>query len=85
VNVTVVTAEHQNVLTVPREALHQEDGKTYVYQIQDDTLQRRDVQVAISNLTQVEIANGLGENAQVALVPTNGKPLKNGLAVRVVH
>jgi HlyD family secretion protein len=85
VNVTVVTAEHQNVLTVPREALHQEDGKTYVYQIQDDTLQRRDVQVAISNLTQVEIANGLSENAQVALVPTNGKPLKNGLAVRVVH
>jgi HlyD family secretion protein len=85
VGVTVVTAEHQNVLTVPREALHQEDSQTYVYEISGDTLQRRDVQVAISNLTRVEITAGLKENDQVALVPINGKPLRNGLEVRVVH
>jgi HlyD family secretion protein len=85
VGVTVVTTEHQNVLTVPREALHQEDSQTYVYEIQGDTLQRRDVQISISNLTQVEVTGGLKENAQVALAPLNTKPLKNGLAVRVVH
>jgi HlyD family secretion protein len=85
VGVTVVTTEHQNVLTVPREALHQEDNQTYVYEIQGDTLQRRDVQISISNLTQVEVTGGLKENAQVALAPLNTKPLKNGLAVRVVH
>ena len=85
VGVTIVTAEHQNVLTVPREAVHQEDSKTYVYQIENDELRRRDVQTSISNLTQVEVTAGLSDNAVVALSPLNGKPLRNGLAVRVVH
>jgi len=85
VDVTVVTAEHQNVLTVPREAVHQEDSQTYVYEIQGDTLQRRDVQIAISNLTRVEVTSGIEENAQVALASINARPLRNGLAVRVVH
>jgi HlyD family secretion protein len=85
VNVSVVTAEHKNVLTVPREAVHLEDSTTYVYQIQGDTLQRRDVQTSISNLTQVEVTAGLNENALVALTSTNAKPLRNGLPVRVVH
>jgi HlyD family secretion protein len=85
VGVTIVTAEHQNVLTVPREALHQEDSTKYVYQIVDNELHRRDVSISISNLTQVEVTGGIPENAQVALSPLNPKPLHDGLAVRVVH
>jgi HlyD family secretion protein len=85
VGVTIVTAEHQNVLTVPREALHQEDGTKYVYQIVDNELHRRDVSISISNLTQVEVSGGIPENAVVALSPLNTKPLHDGLAVRVVH
>ncbi len=46
VGVTVITAEHHNALAVPREALHQEDGKTYVYEIVDNELHRRDVQTS---------------------------------------
>jgi HlyD family secretion protein len=85
VGVTIVTAEHKNVLAVPREAIHQEDSTKYVYQIVDNELHRRDVQIAISNLTQVEITSGLSENALVALAPLNTKPLHDGLAVRVVR
>jgi HlyD family secretion protein len=85
VGVTIVTAEHRDVLTVPREAVHQEDSKAYVYQIVNNELQRRYVQTSISNLTQVEVAVGLAENALVALGPGNSKPLRNGLAVKVVH
>jgi HlyD family secretion protein len=85
VGVTIVTAQHQNVLTVPREALHQEDGTKYVYQIVNNELHRRDVSISISNLTQVEVTGGIPENAQVALSPLNTKPLHDGLAVRVVH
>ena len=85
VGVTIITAEHRDVLTVPREAVHQEDHTTYVYEIVNDELHRRDVQTAISNLTQVEVTRGLSENALVALAPLNSKPLHNGLAVRVVH
>jgi len=84
VGVTIITGEHPNVLTVPREAIHQEDSKTYVYQIVNDELQRRYVQIAISNLTHVEVTSGLQENAIVALSPLNSKPLHDGLAVKVV-
>jgi HlyD family secretion protein len=86
VGVTIVTAEHRNVLTVPREALHQEDSKKYVYQIVNNELHRRDVDISISNLTQVEVTGGIPENALVALSPLiNTKPLHDGLAVKVVH
>jgi len=85
VDVTIVAGEHQNVLTVPREAVHQEDSKTYVYEIVNDELQRRYVQTSISNLTQVEVTGGLAENSQVALAPVNSKPLHDGLAVKVVR
>jgi HlyD family secretion protein len=86
VGVTIITAEHRNVLTVPREAIHQDDnGKAYVYQIVNNELQRRFVQTSISNLTKVEVTGGLPENAVIALGPTNSKPLRNGLAVKVVR
>lgn len=86
VGVTIITAEHHNVLTVPREALHQEDSTKYVYQIVNNELHRRDVSISISNLTQVEVTGGIPENALVALSPlVNTKPLHDGLAVKVVH
>jgi HlyD family secretion protein len=85
VGVTIVTGEHQNVLSVPREAVHEEDGSTYVYRITDNELHRRDVQTSVSNLTQVEVIGGLEENALVALAPLNTKPLHDGLAVKVVR
>jgi HlyD family secretion protein len=86
VGVTIITAEHQNVLTVPREALHEEDSTKYVYQIINNELHRRDVSISISNLTQVEVTGGIPENALVALSPLiSTKPLHDGLAVKVVH
>jgi HlyD family secretion protein len=85
VGVTIITAEHRDVLIVGREAVHQEDNKSFVYQIVNNELQRRYVQTSISNLTQVEVTGGLQENALVALGPANSKPLRNGLAVKVVH
>ncbi|HWY53648.1 MAG TPA: efflux RND transporter periplasmic adaptor subunit [Terriglobales bacterium] len=87
VGVTIITAEHRDVLTVPREAVRQEDSKVYVYQIVNNELQRHYVQTSISNLTQVEVTAGLPENAFVALGPinSNSKPLRNGVAVKVVH
>ncbi|HXW93810.1 MAG TPA: efflux RND transporter periplasmic adaptor subunit [Terriglobales bacterium] len=85
VGVTIVTGERQGVLVVPREAVHQEEGSTYVYQIMDNELHRRDVRTAISNLTEVEVISGLEENALVALAPLNTKPLHDGLSVKVVR
>jgi HlyD family secretion protein len=85
VGVTIVTTEHQNALTVPREAVRLDDGKTFVYQIVNDALQRRDIQTSISNLTQVEVTGGVTEKALLALTSTNSKPLHEGVAVKVVR
>jgi HlyD family secretion protein len=85
VGVTIVTAEHRDALTVPREAVRLDDGKTFVYQIVNDELQRRDIQTSISNLTQVEITGGVTEKALLALAATNSKPLSQGQAVKVVR
>ena len=85
VGVTIVTTEDPNALAVPREAVRQEDGKTYVYQVVGDTLQRRDVQTSIANLTQVEVTSGISEDAIVAIASTNSKPLRPGVTVKAVH
>jgi len=85
VGVTIVTAEHSNALTVPREAIHQGDAKAYVFQVVNDELQRHEVETSIFNLTEVEVVNGIQEHAVVALNSINSKPLHNGLAVKVVR
>lgn len=85
VGVTVVTAEHDNALTIPREALRQDDSAPYVYQVVNDTLRKQTVQTAISNLTSVEITGGIPERAQVAIGSVNGKALHEGMAVRVTR
>lgn len=85
VGVTIVTAEHNNVLTVPREALRQEDSSAYVFRVVDNELRRQNVQTSIANLTSVEIASGIPENALVAIGSTNAKPLRDRLPVKVIH
>ena len=85
VNLTVMTARHDNVLTVSREAMHQEDSKHFVYEISDDVLKRQEVQTSISNLTRIEVTGGLQQGARVALSSENGVPLHSGLRVEVVQ
>jgi len=85
VGITIVSGEHHGVLTVPREAIRLDNNKTYVFEIKNDELVRRDVQTSIANLTSVEITGGLADNALVALNSTNSKPLKNGIPVKVVQ
>src|SRR5215813_10720189 len=46
VGVTIVTTEHQNVPTVPREALRQDDSGPYVYQVVNNALRRQNVQTS---------------------------------------
>lgn len=85
VTVTVVTAQHDNVMVLPREAMRQDDGVRYVYVIQNGTLSRHNVQTGLSNLTQYELTEGLDPGSRVALGSTNNKPLHNGLKVQVVE
>jgi HlyD family secretion protein len=82
--VTVVTQEVRNALTVPREALHIEGGRDYVYVVTGDTLRRALVSVGALNLTSVQILSGLKEHTVVALGTTNGAPISEGVPIRIV-
>ena len=84
VGVTIVAAEQDNVLTLQRDALHNDDGKAYVYQIVDGHLKRQPVEISLQNLTRVEITKGLPEGASVALPADESKPLVDGAAVKLV-
>jgi len=85
VGISIIAVEHQNVLTIPREALRQDDSVPYVYRIVNGELHRENIQTSISNLTSVEVTYGLPDNAQVAVASTNNKPLRDHLSVKVVH
>jgi HlyD family secretion protein len=84
VGVTVITAEHSGVLTMPRDALRIDDAKPYVYEVVDGHLRRREVEISLQNLTRVEITGGLSENAVVVLTADGSKPLSDGASARVV-
>lgn len=85
VGVTIVTSEHNSVLTVPREAIRQDDDKPYVFEVVNGQLKRQDIQISIANLTQVEVTEGVQEGTRVALAAVNSKPLKTGLSVKVAQ
>ncbi len=85
VGVTIVIAQLDNVLTLERDALRADDGKPYVYRIVNDHLKRQPVEIALQNLTQVQITEGLAQGAEVALPAEENKPLFDGAAVKVVR
>jgi HlyD family secretion protein len=85
VGVAIVSVEHADALTIPREALREDDSAPYVYQVVNNEVRRQNVQTSISNLTKVEITGGISEHDLVAIGSTNSKPLRDHLPVRVAH
>jgi HlyD family secretion protein len=82
VAVAIIQARHENVLTVPREAVRQDSDGKYVYQIVDGKLRRKNIQTSISNLTRVEITGGIPDDAVLALGAVNMQPLRDGTPVK---
>ena len=82
--VTIVAAEHDNVLTLQRDAMHIDDSAPYVFKIVDNHIKHQDIQFSLQNLTRVEITSGLSEGDLVALPAEEVKPLSDGASVKVV-
>jgi HlyD family secretion protein len=83
VGVTIVVAEHSDVLTLERDALRIDEAKPYVYRIVGNRLKHQTIEFSLQNLTRVEITSGLSAGDAVAL-PAEDKPLIDGAAVKVV-
>jgi HlyD family secretion protein len=85
VRVTVTVASESNVLIVPRDSLHIEQGKPYVYRLEGDSLHRVAIVMGKSNYTDMQVVSGLKVGDTVALGTTNGAPLSTGIPVKVVQ
>jgi HlyD family secretion protein len=85
VGVTIVVAEHNDVLTLQRDAIRIDDSKPYVFRIEGDRVQRQDIQYSLQNLTRVEITSGLSQGDQVALSAEESKPLYDDALIKIVH
>jgi HlyD family secretion protein len=83
VGVTIVIVEHNDVLTLQRDALRVDESKPYVYRIVGNHLKRQTIEFSLQNLTRVEITSGLSLGDQVAL-PAEDKAMLDGGAVKVV-
>jgi len=82
VAVSLIQDRHDNVLTVPREAVRQDSEGKYVFLVMNGKLVRRNVKTSISNLTRVEIISGIPEDAVLALGAVNMQPLRAGMPVK---
>jgi HlyD family secretion protein len=85
VTVTVTTSSEPNTIAVPREALHSEDGKPYVFKVVNGQLVRTAVTIGTPNLNLAPILTGLQEGDYVATGTTNGLPLQDGVPIKVVR
>jgi HlyD family secretion protein len=85
VTVTVTTSSEANALAIPREALHTENGRPYVYKVEGNYLRKTWVTRGNLNLTQVAILSGLEDGESVAVGTTNGQPLQEGVLIKVMQ
>lgn len=85
VTVTDTTSSIPNALLIPREALHSQGGKTFVYRVVNNALVRTPVVTGTATLTQAEIISGLQEGDWVATGTINGQPLEQGVPIRIVR
>jgi HlyD family secretion protein len=85
ISVAVVSARQQNALTVPREAVHQDAGGKFVFQVVNGELQRRNVQTSVANLTRIQVTSGLTDDAVLALGAINMQSLREGMPVKIAN
>ena len=70
---------HANALTIPRPALLEEAGVFYVFVLQGNTVQQREVKAGILRDDRVEILSGVSENE--AVVIEKAYSLEDGMEV----
>jgi HlyD family secretion protein len=82
VTLQVTTANMPDTLNMPREALHEQNGKYFAFKVVDGQLVRTPIVIGTPNLTQVPIVSGLEEGDIVATGTTNGQPLQQGIPIK---
>ena len=82
----VTELERDNVLSIPREALHTEGTHNFVFRVIKGKLAQTPVEVGVVTTTSVEILSGIREGDVVALgTSLSGTDLSNGQPVKTVQ
>jgi len=66
-DVAILIKDKTDVLTIPIEAINDDNGQIYVWLKINDKIERRDVKTGIETDTKVEILEGLNQNDQVVI------------------
>ena len=82
VTLTVTTSSQPDTLSMPREALHEQNGKYFAFKVESGELVRVPITIGSPNLTQVPILSGLADGDVVAIGTTNGQPLQEGVPIK---
>jgi HlyD family secretion protein len=85
VSTTIIASSKQDALTVPREAVHEDGGHSYVYVLDGDHLHRRELKLGISNLTRVEILSGVSDSDLIAVQSFSPLPMSDGVPVKIAE
>lgn len=85
VNATIVAAARPNVITVPRQAVQDENGRRYLYVLTGKHLRRQEVKTGIANLTRVEIVTGISATDTIAVQSFSPSPMSDGVEVKIVE
>ena len=81
--VTLLLAEREDVVLVPRDALRPDGAETTVFVVRDGTAHRQPVSTGLMNDTLAEIVDGLAEGDEVVLSGHNS--LRDQVPVNVVQ
>jgi HlyD family secretion protein len=87
VSVRINSKEHNNVLVVPRGTVATENGKRYVFVVKNGVgirvLEKREIQVGISDATHYEVVGGLDIKDMIAL--PGDVDLADGMRVKILN
>ncbi|MGA2251898.1 efflux RND transporter periplasmic adaptor subunit [Terracidiphilus sp.] len=85
VTVTVTTSSQANMLSIPREALREEQEHEFVYRVVNHELKRTPVVTGTITQTLVAVLSGLNAGDTVATGTITGLPLQEGIPIKEVR
>lgn len=83
VRVEIETDQHHDTVLVPKRALREEDGSSFVFVVRSDTARKVPVSTGYTAKDQVELLSGVAPGDQVVVAGQGA--LKDGSKVRVVE
>lgn len=82
VTVTATVQKHSHVMTLPRDAVHDEGTKHFVYRVDGGRLKKTPVEIGLVSAMRAEITKGLRSDDQIAVHAAEGERLRNNLRIR---